>query len=832
LQGTEFDVILKILFLACVKLNWLNHMGNIVKKIIIKQIFLVLFFALLPLTSSATGLGKLNVFSALGEPLNAEIELLSATPEELAALTVSLASEELYAAQGLNKTAIQQTIKAVVNQKPNGSSFIQLSSSQAVTDPFLDILIQVTWSDGQLSREYTLLLDPPEYSVANVTPPVVDTPQKIGERSIAKTAQELPIKEFTPREKARSKPAQVADKTPNDNLVQGQPITTVKGDSLSAIAKTLQVPGLNLDQMLVGLYKANPSAFESENMNRLKVGQVINIPSVEVLQEINKDEARREVRAQVANWHSYTSKLAELVSKSEVTDKQSENQSAGKIATKAEDKAAPLAEGPRDVVKLTKTESSKTSDIDGKQNPLSKKDAEQEKSTLQDDLAANENKIKETDERSAALEKQIADMKKLLVVKNKTMADAQKNADQSKQKTVEAPAIWDVIDPFLLAVIGGLVSALTVIWLWFKRKSKARILPEDVFTITDDSLDYGSESGSTSASFLHDFASEAGSLIDTHEVDPIAEADVFLSYGRHAQAEDILKDAIQKSPERYELHLKLLNMYAESSNVSSFELLAVELFSQLGSNSPIWTQVSELGLKVDPDNKLYHRAKDANTAAVITTDNLSASDFNEAELMDEQYQSNQSLEPLSFEESAFEVAQSESAVELAPLNFNPVSEISDASVLEASLDADKELQEVEEINFEVSETLAFDDVNTPPLQAVEVDLTDINLNFESIQLDPIEVPSTPIPDAFSGDFSNLLKVDIKPQVKKTKKKLAEDQTESDLDDSEFVTTKLELAVAYIDMADKEGALELLNEVLQEGSSAQRDRAQVLINSLS
>jgi pilus assembly protein FimV len=822
-------------------------MGNIVKKTIIKQVFLVLCFALLPLTSSATGLGKLNVLSALGEPLNAEIELLSATPEELAALTVSLASEELYAAQGLNKTAIQQTIKAVVNKKPNGTNVIQLSSIQAITDPFLDMLIQVTWSDGQLTREYTLLLDPPEYSVANVTPPVVDTPKKIVERPIAKAAQELPIKEFTAREKARSKPAQVADKTPNDNLEQGQSITTVKGDSLSAIAKTLQVPGLNLDQMLVGLYKANPSAFEGGNMNRLKVGQVINIPSAEVLQEINKDAAKREVRAQVANWHSYTSKLAELVSKSEVTDNQSENQSAGKIATKAEDKAAPIAEGPRDVVKLAKTEAVKTSDIEGKQNALSNKDAEQVKTTLQDDLAANENAIKETDERSAALEKQIADMKKLLAVKNKTMADAQKNADQSKQKTVEAPAIWEVIDPFLLAVVGGCLSVLTLIWLWIKRKSKARILPEDVFTITDDSLDYASESGSTNASFLNDFTSEAGSLIDTHEVDPIAEAEVFLSYGRHAQAEDILKDAIQKSPERYELHLKLLNMYAESSNVSSFELLAVELFSQLGSNSPIWTQVSELGLKVDPDNKLYHRAKDANTAAVTTTDNLAASDFNDAELMDEQYQPSQSLEPLSFEESAFEVgqselaqfedaqsdeAQSESAIELAPLDFNPVSEISDASVLEASFDADKELQEVEEINFEVSETLAFDDVNTPPLQAVEVDLTDINLNFESIQLDPIEVPSTPIPDAFSGDFSNLLKVDLKPQAKKTEKKLDEDQKEPDLDDSEFVTTKLELATAYIDMADKEGALELLNEVLQEGSSAQRDRAQELIDSLS
>lgn len=812
-------------------------MGSLVKKTIIKQIFLVLCFALLPLTSSATGLGKLNVFSALGEPLNAEIELLSATPEELAALTVNLASEELYAAQGLNKTAIQQTIKAVVNKKPNGTNVIQLSSSQPVNDPFLDMLIQVTWSDGQLSREYTLLLDPPEYSVANVTPPVVDTPKKIVERSIAQTPQELPIKEFTPREftpkeKSKRKPAQLADKTPNDNLMQGQQMTTIKGDSLSAIAKTVQVPGVNLDQMLVGLYKTNPSAFEGGNMNRLKVGQVINIPSAEVLQEINQDAAKREVRAQVANWHSYTTKLAEMVSRSEVTDNLSANQSAGKIAARAEDKAAPIAEGPRDVVRLAKTESAKTSELDGNQAGQSKKDAEQVKSNLQDDLAANENAIKETEERSVALEKQIADMKKLLAIKNKTMADAQKNANQSKQKTAEAPAIWEVIDPFLLAIAGGSLIVLMLLFLWFRTKNKTRILPQDLFKMNDDSLDYASESASTNTSFLHDFTSEAGSLIDTHEVDPIAEAEVFLSYGRHAQAEDILKDAIQKSPERYELHLKLLNMYAESSNASAFELLAVELFSQLGSNSPIWSQVSELGLKVDPDNKLYHRAKDANAAAVTTTDNLSASDFNDAELMDEQYETNESLAPLSFEESEFGVVESESAVELAPLNFNPENHISDTSVLDADFEDVKELQEVEEINFDLSETLTTDEVNTPPIQPVEIDLTAINLNFESIQLNPVEVPSTPIPDAFSGDFSNLLKVDIKPQAKKAVKKLAEDQTQPDLDDSEFVTTKIELAVAYIDMADKEGALELLNEVLQEGSSAQRERAQVLIDSLS
>ena len=279
-------------------------MSEIVKKITIKQTLLTLCFALLPLVASATGLGKLKVFSALGEPLNAEIELLSVTPEELASLTVSLASDEQYAAQGIDKTVAQRSISANISKKPNGSNVIQLTSGQAVTDPFLDMLIQVAWADGQLSREYTLLLDPAEYSPPNVASPVVDVPKAVVAQSNSKSAEANISRQPEANRKVRPSSRQASQQNRSDAPSDANNFTTVKGDTLSALVKRVQTQDVNLDQLLVGVFEANKSAFVDGNMNRLKVGQVISIPSAEGLKAINKDEAKSEVHGQGANWHA------------------------------------------------------------------------------------------------------------------------------------------------------------------------------------------------------------------------------------------------------------------------------------------------------------------------------------------------------------------------------------------------------------------------------------------------------------------------------------------------------------------------------------------------
>src|SRR6187551_1450887 len=120
--------------------------------------------ALVPISVFAAGLGKLNVMSGLGEPLKADIELLSVTPEELSSITAAIASEEAYTIQGIEKPASHQTIKVDVTKNAAGTPVLKLQSSQPISEPFLDMLIQVDWSSGRLLREYTVLLDPPGYT--------------------------------------------------------------------------------------------------------------------------------------------------------------------------------------------------------------------------------------------------------------------------------------------------------------------------------------------------------------------------------------------------------------------------------------------------------------------------------------------------------------------------------------------------------------------------------------------------------------------------------------------------------------------------------------------
>src|SRR5450830_1240944 len=142
-----------------------------VHKTKLKRISLAVCFALISWGAEAAGLGKLKVLSGLGEPLNAEIELLAASPDELSSLTAMVAPEEAYKVQGIERPALHSNIKVEIKKTPDGTPYLKLSSNIPVADPYLDMLIQVDWASGRLLREYTLLLDPPGYSQPPVSLP-------------------------------------------------------------------------------------------------------------------------------------------------------------------------------------------------------------------------------------------------------------------------------------------------------------------------------------------------------------------------------------------------------------------------------------------------------------------------------------------------------------------------------------------------------------------------------------------------------------------------------------------------------------------------------------
>ena len=418
----------------------------------LKQISLAICLAAMPFAADAAGLGKLTVVSGLGEPLSAEIELIATTADELSSLTAAIAPEEAYNVQGVERTAIHNAIKIDVTKRTDGTPILKLTTRQPVSDPFLDMLIQVDWSTGRLLREYTVLLDPPGYAdraPMNASPA---TSPSIGgtESDVSKLPplqQAVPLagesdsrsgKSSGKKKSASGKSSPVLAESGTAGDMAGTEHTTVRGDTLSAIAMQNKVEGVSLDQMLVGLYRANKQAFAGANMNRLKVGQIVRMPTAEELQAIPSAEASKEVKVQTADWQAYRNKLAGIVAESVGASEEAGNQaSGGKITTPAEDKAAPAQTGPRDVVKLSKSDTA----ADAKAAPGDAKAMQEKLNALQEEVTAREKGLKEADERTAMLEKQIADMQKLLAVKNQSMAEAQKSAAaQNETKPGSAPA--------------------------------------------------------------------------------------------------------------------------------------------------------------------------------------------------------------------------------------------------------------------------------------------------------------------------------------------------------------------------------------------------------
>ena len=955
----------------------------------IKQITLAVCLALMPFSGYAAGLGKLNVSSGLGEPLKAEIELLSVTPEELSTLVAAIASEEAYAAQGVTRLGIHNNIQVEVTKSSNGSPILKLRSSQPISDPYLDMLIQVDWASGRLQREYTVLLDPPGYQLpAESAAPMAVKPPSVSmsgaTSSMADTSQSGSKK--TKKSKKRSAPAVQDESVASPSADE---LTTQRGDTLSTIAKQMQVEGVSLDQMLIGLYENNKSAFSGGNMNRLKVGQIIRVPAKESLTAVDKKDARQSVKVHSDNWNAYRNNLAGVVAEAPaITDVEQKQASSGKIGT-AQDKATPAKVGPQDVVKLSAGEKQAAAGA--------AKEFEAKIVALQEETTAREKSLKEAQERTASLEKQIQDMQKLLALKSQSMTEVQKNAESAVKApdaaatnpapvvqtpevkvepapvaTPESPQVESaatdtaaaapaekkkpkkivpppqpqpepeagLLDGLMggidLTILGGAgaVALLGAGWMFLRNKRRKDLDSFERGILTSGGLRantvFGNTTGTASTSdtsFLTDFAQSAdGSMIDTNDVDPIAEAEVYMAYGRDAQAEEILKDAISKEPKRYELHLKLLEMYAARKDTSAFEAIAGELYTTLGADDPTWIKVAEIGHAMEPENPLYDVSKVVAVSS-LATQKLDASDFADVAVstdtgLDFSFDTDdtdaaaptmaddansavmQSFStPANVEqELSFDLGSLEGDVadSTPPENANATQsakqDVADNTMdfdlgsfnLDTESPADIDLMKTMDNLSAFGETMpgknnfeapAFDlpaatenkeanvesfnmDFNLPEIetatstQAIEAPTNiteeisfDLDIGAETSQFDiqpdtPISEISFDLPqiDESSTNDSSVtaanefdlssISLDLSEPVSELESVTSE---EISLDivapESADVDIKLDLVAAYIDMDDKEGARELLQEVVKEGGPQQQKRANELLTSL-
>ncbi|HWM44644.1 MAG TPA: FimV/HubP family polar landmark protein [Burkholderiales bacterium] len=877
-----------------------------------------------PFAAHAAGLGKLNVLSPLGQPLNAEIEIVALRPGEEEGLTARVAGPEAFSAAGIEPAAVLNTVRFAIERR-GSQRILRVTTQQPVNDPFVELLVELQWATGRLVREYTFLLDPPEYKSRALAlaqkpkpvpaepkpapveakpaeeakpvppiepkpiepaapPPVIaatpaPTPAPATEAEKPAPAAETPAPAAEPaKEPAKEEPAKEpakAEETAKPELVQEPGIEkayeVMKGDTLGKIARDNLPPGISLNQMLIAIYRANQDAFIRENLNLVRAGRILNIPTAEAIGTVDADEANRLVRAHMAEFREYRSRLAAVPATADTSPGQRE--AAGPIETKPE---APKP-AAQDQVRLSKVDPQKPS-------------ASGAAAARGDDAVARERALKEAQSRVSDLEKNVADLQKLLELKNQQLAEMEKKAAAAKPapaapapapaaKAPEAPkpmaeapkpaptpapapgapeapkpaapaakpapkpapppppepSLFDEFldNPVALAGLGGVALLLLVyaLWAWRKKKAAQTRFQDSVIGAAAAGAAAGASMteptlGSSTPAASQPTASTPPAAVAAEEVDPIAEADVYMAYGRDAQAEEILKEALQKDSNRVAVHAKLLEIYAKRQDPKAFEQSAVKLKSLTNSAGPEWEKAAALGKSIDPSNGLYAGA--AAAAATASIPSVSGSSA-PAPTLD------------------FDIGGAGQGSASAP-DLTLETRRPDDTGLDFDVSASTQKLDVsgttQKLNVSTEETVV-----APSAKAADTGL-DFNLDLGTdAPAAPAAPEKKPEPAAEDPGLTFDLNLDLGGDKKSdSASSAAPDLSTISLDlgsaDSgaasapagtdpkwQEIATKLDLAKAYEEMGDKDGARELLNEVVKDGDAAQKGQAQQLLAKL-
>ncbi|ASL74633.1 peptidoglycan-binding protein [Ralstonia pseudosolanacearum] len=925
----------------------------------------------------AAGFGALHVRSSLGQPLQAEIDLSGVTEEEAQNLVAKLASPDAYQRAGLTYNPIVSTLRASLVRQSGGSYVVRVISAQPVAEPFVDILVDLTWASGRVSRAYTFLLDPagssntprnfaPTPVVQATTPGVVDsTPAPVAAAPQAPAA--------APR---AARPARQAAARPQADAAAAEPssgagYTVQRGDSLYDVASNAVQgqDGVSLDQMLLALYRNNPKAFIGGNINRLRTGSVLTVPSAAEAQKVSPREARREVVAQTSGFAGYRSRLATAAEANAATDTDSARQQSGSVSARVQDQATPSA-SERDELRLSKA------DRTGKAAATAGARAEE--------LVAKEHALKEMESRVAQLEKNLSEMQHLIEVKNAELAKAAaakpaagaapspataapavtaanapapsasasatpaqapaaaaSSAETASSATAtagasapaaatpaaasapvaeaSAPAAAPRKAPVVVAPqppaeeesffssllgnpmalgLGGLVVALAGGLAVYRRRQQK---PEQAHGFQDSLL---SQESTVMAGANSLFGAAGGQSIDTsqhsvfgadfrigggnesNEVDPIAEADVYIAYGRDVQAEEILREALEQHPERQAIRLKLMEIYANRQDAHGFQTIAEEMLAQVGAASPDWAEAAALGRKFDPANPLYltvqgdghHEQVAADDrhghaggavaaagaalagmgAAAAAAEAFKPTVTGETTRRGEEWTTvDPGMDPSMPSTKAPQLADLELPLESfpAPAAGEPITApLQAAEVFQplAEPEAPPAL-ELPQTDFAGHAGEAFQPASVPPLH---MDLSDLSLDLNPTA--PVaETPAVePAPAAVAADSlpawaqpadlpETPVQLDAAPQPQEVVAQQEEPLTvmrldtnlphtlsaEGGIDGVRDLQIKFDLAKAYIEIGDKEGARELLQEVLDLGDPSFHAEAQALMRQI-
>ncbi len=873
----------------------------------------------LPLSAYALGLGDIKTSSALNEKFKAEIELLSVKKGDLDSLKVTLAPYAVFERNGVERPYILSRLHFRPKRTKDGRAVIEVTSDQPIREPYLDFFVQVVWPKGQLTREYTVLLDPPV----------------VTKRQTAPVATASAGRSTSPAAPTRQRKAPVV--APGGDYGPVRP-----NETLWQIAERLRPAGVSVHQMMMALYRANPDAFLRGNINLLKKGRILHVPELDEIRALDRREA-------IAQFQE-ASRSGKPVSRVTAA-------TAPSTAARTTTAQAPVAEaGHLEIASADQLAKESSEDAQALKQKLMLVE-EQAESARQE--AAN------LRARMDELEAQLAEMKRLLALKNETLAQLQAAAgaaptaapeavtagapetaetsmeparettgvepmtpvvpeseipatapeqqrmaeeaamepppseareagqpesspESLAEKAVtgheaaptppakprpaaspapqpqvasQAPA-WQqwLSDNWALVASGGGVVALGLLGLGLARRRRqpetaaqeeappvvAAAAPqpevrEPESILRDDQPEpapTAPDSAMGDTSFLSEYSTEELRSLneDTIEADPVSEADVYIAYGRYSQAEEILNEAMRHGNQSAAVRHKMLEVYYATQKKDEFRKLAEQMKAdgQDREDPQAWEHILAMGRDLDRNNPLFTAgaaaagAGAAAAAAAAPADDDSDLALDLSSLAEEV---DSSLNPESQMADGFSTLD----LELPSLQIGPADADSEsgggASLMEeeaTELQIDSEAKELHTELHDLSdlgdldiETNMLDDSLASVASDLENAMTDSQILDEPLELDQ-EISSTLDEINASVSADELTGDDHQD---------ADEAMESESRLGDEVETKLELARAFMDIGDAEGARSILQEVQEDGTPEQKKEAAELLAQL-
>lgn len=900
-----------------------------------------------PLTSQAFGLGQIELKSALNQPFRAEIDVTALPDSQRELLEVNMASREEFSKAGLDRPVLYTNFNFEVVEQ-GGQIKVLVSSKDPVKEPFLDFLLTATTGQGKLIREYTVLLDPPEFVMAAVNPQPVKPTTK-------------PQTVTTPVQPAqKSSRATSYDYANNASGYQGSEYGPVKRtDTLWQIAlNTRPNQDISVHQMMLALVEANPSAFSNQNINGLKAGTRLNIPSLSSINSISKADAFSLVKAQNTAWANrnkttptvtaQTTVVTEpdsdtsvtepetsstTMEQTETTDAVMEN-NGGQLELVAPEEletsnadAATLAMGSSNVDTLNEQLTLAEEAIEAKTQEnvdfqARVEDLEQQVETMRrmlsikdDQLAQLQGLLEDDADATAMLEEQIstddastaeatseqaapaatdiaeqvnAEQTEAVAATTAAVTESQPEADSEQAMTdsgemsadtATAPepvaatepeqnvitqtaeslgvdpqqvqSLFDKVKQFVIAhkveTAGGLLMLLLLLLLISRRKNRAvpwdeaveEAVPQAEAEVTNAPLQAQDE--------LDDTADELAQAVapsnkTTQEL--IEQADMFVGYADYVQAKNALEQAVAQAPDNMQAVHKLLFVLYKQNRSDEFFNLFEQNQHVFAEDSSELAEVKQWGSELFPDSPLFKVAAASsvmataatalNDADTTTAQQEAVSPSNEAEA--DEVEAPEAEEHIEFnlDDFATDSTVDETADEdktddnLLKFDLNEQADSTPEETLSIdTLDLSDEFDE-SETEVEAEQTSAEDSEEDKALDEslLAFDIADTSADEDRDSADALDSEEFDI--ATSDATLDDLEFEIPADTGEVDLDLGDMEDIDEIDEAE---TKLDLAAAYIDMEDPDGARSILNEVLTDGNDEQKGRAQALLNSL-